>query len=228
MSNKRAAVTFQRGMAGEAVQRARGSHSSRGRHGGAGDESGAVLMLALAYIIAISLIVGALADWAMNDLNNTTKFNSTGQLHSVVSSVTNLAIQNIRDTPDPSNPPNNTPPPPTGLGNCWVPVGSPAVSQYTIDTYTVVVWCNTDTAFAKAQTRKVTLYACLSSLNSGSSSGAISTAMNNCFNSPTLKAVVVFDDYPDQGAPGQTVQCKSPLGLPDCGEGMDIQSWTWS
>ena len=227
MSNKRAAVTFQRGMAGEAVQRAGGNHSSRGRHGGADDESGAVLMLALAYIIAISLIVGALADWAMNDLNNTTKFNSTGQLHSVVSSVTNLAIQNIRDTPDPSNPPNNAP---TGLGTCWAPypVGSPAFSQYQIDTYTVAVWCDTSTAFAKAQTRKVTLYACLSSLNSGSSSGAISTAMNNCFNSPTLKAVVVFDDYPDQGAPGQTVQCKSPLGLPDCGEGMDIQSWTWS
>src|ERR1039458_5672762 len=118
VSNKRAAVTFQRGMAGEAVQRARGSHSSRGRHGGAGDESVAVLMLALAYIIAISLIVGALADWAMNDLNNTTKFNSTGQLHSVVSSVTNLAIQNIRDTPEPSNPPNNAP---TGLGTCWAP-----------------------------------------------------------------------------------------------------------
>ena len=166
-------------MAGEAVQRARGSHSSRGRHGGAGDESGAVLMLALAYIIAISLIVGALADWAMNDLNNTTKFNSTGQLHSAVSSVTNLAIQNIRDTPDPSNPPNNAP---TGLGNCWVPVGSPAVSQYPIvtstGTYTVAVWCNTETAFAKAQTRRVTLYACLSSLNSLSSGIAISNAMS--------------------------------------------------
>src|ERR1035438_8272403 len=194
-------MTFQRGLAGEAVQRAGGNHSSRGRHGCAGDESGAVLMLALAYIIAISLIVGALADWAMNDLNNTTKFNSTGQLHSVVSSVTNLAIQNIRDTPDPSNPPNNTPPPPTGLGNCWVPVGSPAVSQYTIDTYTVAVWCNTSTAFAKAQTRRVTLYACLSSVT-----------MINCQASPLLMAVVVFDDYPDEGAPGQTVQCKSPLG----------------
>jgi hypothetical protein len=226
VSNKRAAVTFKRGLAGEAVQRAGGNHSSRGRQGCAGDESGAVLMLALAYIIAISLIVGALADWAMNDLNNTTKFNSTGQLHSAVSSVTDLAIQNIRDTPDPSNPVDHSA---TGLGNCWEPVGSPDVSQYTIDTYAVAVWCNTTTDFANAKTRTVTFYACLSSFISGSSpsQATITIAADNCQTAPVLTAVVVFDDYPARGAPGQTVQCKSILGLARCGEGMKLQSWIW-
>ena len=41
------------------------------RHGDDERESGAVLILALVYIIVISTIVGALAQWTMNDLNNT-------------------------------------------------------------------------------------------------------------------------------------------------------------
>ena len=45
------------------------------RVGNARNESGAIIILALVYIVAVSLIVGALADWATNDLNNTTKFN---------------------------------------------------------------------------------------------------------------------------------------------------------
>jgi hypothetical protein len=226
VSRKTTALTSKHGLAEEAVQKAHENHSSRGRHCCAGDEAGAVLILALAYILAISLIVGAMADWAMNDLNNTKHFNSTSQLHIAVSSVTNLAIQNIRYTPDPSTPTSN----PTGLGTCWVPqpVGSPAFSQYLIDTYTVAVWCNTSTDFSSEMTRTVTFYACLSSLSSSSSPSAISTAMTNCSNSPLLTAVVVFDDYPAQGAPGQTVQCNAPQGLGQCGEGMDLQSWIWS
>jgi hypothetical protein len=180
-----------------------------------------VLILALVYIVAISLIVGALADWAMNDLNNTTKFNSAGEVQTALSSITDLAIQNIRYTPDPSNPSTN----PTGLGTCWVPVGSPAVSQYSIDNYTVAVWCNTATAFASEKTRTVTLYACLSTLTSASTTPAINLAMANCQTTPQLTAVVVFNDYPAQGAVGQTMQCN--LGLGQCGEGMKLLSWTW-
>jgi hypothetical protein len=183
-----------------------------------------VLILALAYIVAVSLIVGALADWAMNDLNNTTHFNSTSQLHIAASSVANLAIQNIRYAPDPSNPADKTL---TPLGPCWTPatVSPPNVSQYPIDSYTVAVWCTTKTAFASDKTRTVTFYACLSSLTSSSTSGDVSTAMTSCQNSPLLTAVVVFDDYPAQGAPGQTVQCN--IGLGQCGEGMKLQSWLW-
>ena len=159
----------------------------------------------------------------MNDLNNTTKFSSTGQLHVAVSSITDLAIQNIRYTPDPSNP---TPTPnPTALGTCWVPQSGPDVSQYSIDNYEVAVWCSTYMAFASDKTRTVTFYACLSTLTSSSSPSDITTAMNNCQSSPTLTAVVVFDDYPLQGAPGQTLQCN--LGLGQCGEGWQLQTWTW-
>jgi hypothetical protein len=221
VSNKRAAVNFERGLPEKAVQRELGDEWGRARFD---DETGAVLLLALAYIIAISLIVGALADWAMNDLNNTTHFNSTSQLHIAVSSVTNLAIQNIRYTPDPSNPTSS----PTPVGPCWTPAaGGPAnVSQYLVDTYTVAVWCTTSTAFASEQTRTVTLYACLSSLTSGSSTITINAAMASCQTTQNLlTAIVVFDDYPPQGAPGQTKQCN--LGLGQCGEGMKLLSWLW-
>jgi len=223
VSSKRAAARFERGLTGKSAQGARRNHGDPGRRGGPGNESGAVLILALAYIVAISLIVGALADWAMNDLNNTTKFNSTSQLHVAVSSITDLAIQNIRYAPDPTNP--NPSPNPTPLGTCWVPVTGPNVSQYAIDNYTVAVWCSTLMAFASDQTRTVTFYACLSSLTSSSSPGAITSASVNCQASPMLKAVVVFDDYPAQGAPGQTLQCN--IGLGQCGEGWKLQSWTW-
>jgi hypothetical protein len=219
VSNRVAADTFNHGLTRKANHQPSGLRPSRRR--GSRDENGAVLLLALAYIIAISLIVGALADWAMNDLNNTTHFNSTSQLHIAVSSVTDLAIQNIRYTPDPSNPSTN----PTGLGTCWVPTAAPAVSQYLVDNYTVAVWCNTATNFASEKTRTVTLYACLSALTSGSSTGTINTAMNNCATTPTLKAVIVVNDYPAQGAPGQKVQCN--LGIGQCGEGLTLQSWIW-
>jgi hypothetical protein len=209
-------------VAGETVLGTPGVRSRRGRRGGSGNEAGAVLILALVYIVAISLIVGALADWAMNDLSNTTKFNSTGQLDTALSSVTDLAIQNIRYTPDPLTPVSD----PTGLGNCWAPSGSPAVSQYLIDSYTIAVWCNTTTAFASVKTRTVTFYACVSTLNASSTASAITTAMNSCSASPMLTAIVVFDDYPSQGAPGQTVQCN--IGLMQCGEGMKLTSWIWA
>jgi len=223
VSKTRATVRCEQGMADGAVRLTPFKDAPRGPHGGAKGESGAVLILALAYIVAISLIVGALADWAMNDLNNTTHFNSTSQLHVAVSSITDLAIQNIRYTPDPTNPP--TTPNPTGLGTCWVPGSAPAVSQWPIDGYTVAVWCSTKMAFASDQTRKVTFYACVSTLTSSSSSSDITTAMNNCQTTPVLTAVVVFDDYPAQGAPGQTLQCN--IGLGQCGEGWNLISWTW-
>lgn len=210
---------------GGVVQGEVGRESDRGRHTRAGNDAGAVLILALAYIVAISLIVGALADWAMNDLNNTTKFSSNGELHTALSSVADLGIQNIRYNPIPTNPLDKAS---TANGNCWTPTTAPLVSQYLIDSYTVQVVCTTYTHFESDATRTVTVYACLSTLNASSTAGAISTAIaTGCENSALLTAVVVFNDYPTQGAPGQTVQCNSPLGLGQCGEGMKLTSWTW-
>ena len=201
------------------------------RMGNARNESGAIIILALVYIIAVSLIVGALADWATNDLNNTTKFNATSELHYAVSSVTNTAIQSIRYAPLPSTPTSSEYGPKggvgqaTGLGNCWTPAANSPASQLLIDTYTVAVWCNTVIDLSQATTRTVTLYACLSSLTYPSTAALILQAQQSCQNSPLLTAVVIFDDYPSGGGLLLSSQCNLAVG--QCGEGQTLVSWNW-
>ena len=174
-------------------------------------ESGAVLILALVYLVTIGLVVAALASWASNDLNNTTKFNAVNELHYSVSSVTNTAIQTIRYSPLPSATPTQKQP--TALGNCWTPSGTPN-SQLTINTYTVTVWCSTFEDNTSGNTRQVTFYACLSSLTS-----------TQCQSTPLLTAVVTFDDYPTGGGILLTSQCN--LGAGQCGYSQTLNSWIW-
>ena len=197
------------------------------RRGEPRNETGAVLILALVYIIAISLIVGALADWAMNDLNNTTKFHSASALHYAVSSATNTAIQSIRYAPFPSTPTSaQYAGQATALGNCWTPAVNSPASQIPIDGYTVAVWCSTVITLSQANTRTVTFYACVSTLTSSSSSSDISAAPGLCQLKDLLTAVVIFDDYPSGGGVLLTTQCN--LGVGQCGEGQTLVSWIWS
>ena len=62
-------------------------------------ERGSSLILALVYIVSVSLIVGALADWAMDDLKNTTHFQSAASIDNAVSGATEIAIQSMRYYP---------------------------------------------------------------------------------------------------------------------------------
>src|SRR5580704_18613891 len=79
-------------------------------------ERGSSLILALVYIVSVSLIVGALADWAMNDLNNTTHFQNASSLDNAVSGATEIAIQSMRYYPQ--YPATIT------TANCWTPLGT--------------------------------------------------------------------------------------------------------
>ena len=188
-------------------------------------------MLALVYIVAVSLMVGALAGWAMNDLHNTTKFHSASELHYAVSSATNTAIQSIRYSPFPSTPTTaQYAGQPTPLGNCWTPAVNPPspASQILINNYTVAVWCSTVITLSQANTRTVTFYACLSTLTSSSSPSDISAAPGLCQLNPSLTAVVAFDDYPSGGGLLLTTQCNlAPHFAGQCGEGQTLLSWIW-
>lgn len=187
------------------------------------DESGAILILALAFIVVVSVIGLALTSWATNDLNNSGKFNSVSSLRYAASSVTDVAIQTIRYNPVPvATPPSLTP---TGFGVCWTP-SSGSVSELTISAgtvsgtttvsnpITITVWCNTTENLDSPNTRVVTVKAC---------DGANSSS--TC--APVLEAVVAFDDYPITGLPALSQQCNL-ITPPSCGEGMTLQSWTWS
>jgi hypothetical protein len=172
--------------------------------------------LALVFVVSISLIVGSLANWIMNDLNNTTNFNNTSSLDYAVTGTMEVAIQSIRYTPLlPASPPQKVW---TTLGPCWTP-GS--VSELTganaINGISVAVWCTTYPNYSTAQTRTVTFYACQENVSNSLTSAA-------CLANPTLEAIVVFDDYPVGGAYSPNT-CLG--GASYCGFSATTQKWTW-
>ncbi|MEO9180903.1 MAG: hypothetical protein ABI298_04545 [Acidimicrobiales bacterium] len=169
-------------------------------------ESGTALILALVYIVAISLIVGALSDWAMNDLSNTKHFNDASSINYSATSATEVAIQSIRAYPQIAQ----TVPGIAWTGECWnVQGGGP--STLSVDGYSMTVWCSTLEKLTSAATRTVTFQTCQSTYTA-----------TQCATNPLLTAVVVFDDYPPGGSPVHTVTCSVT-----CGEGATQQSWIW-
>jgi len=203
-------------------------------------EKGAVLLLALAYIIAVSVIVGALAYWATNDLNNTTAFFTGSQQAYAANAATVAAVQSIRSTPDPYYPttglvtttsgpvtvtgydhngvPYNTTP-----GECWTPL-SGAVSSVLIHGVSMTVWCTTvedltQSAYIEGAvptgTRIVTFYTCLSSVQTGA----------QCEQAPLVTAVVAFNDY--SGATNGLLNSQCNVANVSCGVGGATEvSWT--
>jgi hypothetical protein len=178
-------------------------------------EQGSVLILALVYIVAISLIVGALADWAMNDLHNTTNFQSASSLDYAASSAVQVAIQSVRYTPNFTS--NNT------LSDCWQPQ-SGNVSQLIVNGDQVAVWCNTTFTYNNYNfTRDVSFYACPSTLTSTSTTAQVESAGVNCVNRPaTLYAEVAYGDY----QPGDSFS--SSICTSTCGYSATEENWTWS
>jgi hypothetical protein len=184
------------------------------------DDSGSVLILAMAFLVAISLIVGAMADWAMNDLNNTTKFNSASSLNYAATSTAQVAIQSIRYTP--LMPQTQSP----TYSSCWTPSTGYVSQLSNFDGFTVAVWCSTVQTLASARTRVVTLIACTSSLNPSSTISSLSTvqtAASACQSSPLLTARVAFDDYPSAGGAPLTQTCTTW-----CGQGATTELWAWA
>jgi hypothetical protein len=209
------------------------THSSHRRtreadHGGGPrcrtrSERGSSLILALVYIISISLIVGALADWAMNDLSNTTHFQNASSSNNAISGATEVAIQSVRYQPYlfSSGPNANMSP---NYGNCWNPT-STAASDVTINNSLVAVWCSTLENLKSPNTRIVTFAACVETANAVTSANETNT-MGLCTAAPTLKAVVTIDDYPSGGGGLLTQTCLGGQGI--CGFAATTNQWTWA
>ena len=196
-------------------RRVRLKSETRASGGSDRDETGAVLILALAFILAIGLVVGTLADWASNSLRNTSQFQSASELHYALSSATNTAIESIRYSPLPSNPTiaeNNGQA--TPIGECWTPLSGSA-STLTVDGYSVAVWCTTTIDLAQNTTRVVSFFTCLSTVTAA-----------QCASAPLLAAQVTYDDYPTGGGVTLTEQCNLENGA--CGFGQTLDYWTWN
>jgi hypothetical protein len=175
-------------------------------------EEGAILILALAYLLAISLVVAVLTTWVSNDLDNSSKFSTANSLTAAASGMTDLAIQYVRYNPLITN---NQPiaPATSPLVACWG--GTSITAIPVIDGQQVAVWCTTQWTPLVATTRTVTFYACPISVTAGGCA-----APGNSL----LTAIVVYDDYPPAPARSAPIQ---DLCTVYCGEGMTIQSWQW-
>jgi hypothetical protein len=173
------------------------------------------------------LIVGALADWAMNDLSNTTHFQNASSLDNAISGATEVAIQSVRYYPNyiVSGPNNDSSP---NFGNCWSPPSGTYASQvpFAADNNTLVgVWCSTLENLKSPNTRKVTFVACPETTTSLNSTNELAS-QNSCKLNPTLLAVVTIDDYPSGGGGLLNQTCAGGQGV--CGFAATTNQWTWS
>jgi hypothetical protein len=187
-----------------------GAHS---RATGAGREEGAILILALAYLVAVSLVVAFLSTWATNDLNNSTAFSSANSLTLAATDMTEVAIQYVR-----YNPLISTSQAPGLPGSaqiaCWGGGGNSTQTIPVINGDQVAVWCSTVWNPSTAQTRDVTFDACPVSVSDAQCTG----------NNVLLTSEVDFDDYPPPPANSALIQ---DLCSTWCGSGMEILSWHW-
>src|ERR1700735_3490865 len=130
------------------------------RHSSGGEnETGAILILALVYIIVISVVVGALTTWASGDLNNTSKFTSVRNLDYSLSSAVEVAINSIRYTPLVGT--NQTLNAAAPGSYCWGH-GPTSTLQLTTPAPNIAVYCSTlmDEENTEGVNRTVTLTAC--------------------------------------------------------------------
>jgi hypothetical protein len=186
-------------------------------------ERGSSLILALVYIVSVSLIVGALADWAMNDLSNTTHFQNASSLDNAVSGATEIAIQSMRYYPQ--YPATQSP----LVANCWTPPTGTYASDVTFtadNNALVAVWCSTVENLKSPNTRIVTFIACPEKAANVNSTTNANNAMGTCVSNPSLKAVVTFDDYPSGGGGLLTQTCSGGPGI--CGFAATTNQWTWA
>jgi hypothetical protein len=171
-------------------------------------EAGAILVLALVFLLVTVIIVGSLASGITNDLNNSNTFKSVRSLQYAARSATDLAIQMIRYTPllTTSETLNASPP-----SYCW---GNGPVSELTnIDGVpAMAVWCSTAWTPTSADTRTVTFSTCPDSVTA-----------TQCASQPSLQAVVTFDDYPAGVSSPSTAEC-----YVYCGTTMALDSWVWN
>jgi len=189
-------------------------------------EAGAVLILALVFLVVVSVIIGGLTDWTTNDLRNTLSFNATQTNNSSATNAVDLAIQNIRYTPLLFNSVNGTTVAQTLNASppnyCWGTPGTtpPPFSQaFNMNVYCSTVWNPTS-----ANTRQVTVSACPTFRTPGLTGIASWTAaQTSCPAQPLLQAVVTLDDYPNGVSGPSQAQC-----VVYCGSGLIINSWNFA
>ena len=163
------------------------------------EEAGAVLILALLFMVSAALLITALLAWSGTDISSVAAFQQNRALNYAANNAVETAIQNVRY--------ETTACPAPGI-SIQVP-GSAASS-----TMTMQVWCSpsSETEAASAASRVITFSACW----------IVSVQAGTCTQSaPYLQAVVTFDDYV-AGDIATGNACTN-----HCGENETINSWVF-
>jgi hypothetical protein len=194
-----------------------------------GDEAGSSLVLALVFLVAVSLIVMGLLGWLGTSLNASAVFSSERNIDNAATNAVNLAIQNTRYTFDLAAP--NSMLDAASPQSCLSPAYPVDNGSGSVAVYCTMVWqpngaTNGVDAYSNNQSqysRVVTYSACYS----GDSSSATPTT---CAAQPRLQAVVGFDDYPAGSvAPSiDPTECAPITSNGTCGETMTQLSWQWN
>jgi hypothetical protein len=181
------------------------------------DEAGAVLILAMIFLVAVSLIVAGLLTFVGNSLTATADFTSERSIETAATSAVNLAIQESRIN-FASQMQNAFGGPTTAVSSqpsaCWFVNGSPQQPP-SFNGEQIDVWCSMIWQPFSATTRTVTYSACPSTETNVA-----------CAAAPLLQAVEVFDDYP----PGVGVPLINPVQCNFygyCGQSASQVSWLW-
>ncbi len=177
------------------------------------DDSGAVLILALVFIIAIALIMLSLLSLTGNDIINASNLQSERSLDYAADGATTASMQAVRYS--------NT----LGSSSAAQPCMPNGASSITVNGVQVTVDCargrrpnpmciKPNPSSLMCTTRVVDFFACG---GAGSSCTATSQAL-------VLSAQAAFDDYPS--SPGSTDNCSVSTGTETCGIGMAVDSWS--
>jgi len=177
-------------------------------------ETGATLILAMVFLISISLVIMALASWTTNNLNNTLKFRYSSSSLYAAEAATQVALRASRYTV------------PASTVTGYICPGT--LSPITLNGVTVQDWCVTkQPGFGQYSSRTVTITACLlpagSSLNGNTMCG-VGVGAGSTTAPAVLTAVVNYDDYAS-GSDITKPSCTNAGNQSTCGASMTIYSW---
>ncbi len=174
------------------------------------DETGASLILALVFLIVVSLIVISIAGLTANDLKLTSSFASAQSMTSAADGAASVAVQYSRYNFESST--LNTPAPCTG-----------ATSLGNLNGQSMLSWCDTEWLPSSRSTRKVIVSVCPSPATVTASTPVA------CQAAPFLQVIAVYDDFPSAASQSSCVPGTTQATLnATCGSQMTVNSWSFN
>lgn len=167
-------------------------------------DTGASLILAMIFLIVVSLIVISISSLTAADLHFTQSFSMAQSETAAADGAATVALQTAQGKFD------------AATLNAPIPVAcvTPGPGK-TIDGVSMVSWCSTWWNPMDAATRLVTISTCLAS-----------TTAQDCAMNPFLQVQATFDDYP---ASGNSSAClPSGVNNTTCGASMHVNWWTFA